>query len=71
MIDVAAKVLRDVPGTTLAQDSAGRATDIAIDHSEFARLTLDQIEAVVEKRLKERDKFWKAEIEKLKSESPE
>ncbi len=35
---VAATVLREVPGTTLAQDSAGRVTDIAIDHSEFARL---------------------------------
>jgi hypothetical protein len=33
-----ARVLREVPGATLAQDSAGRVTDIAIDHSEFARL---------------------------------
>lgn len=34
----AARVLREVPGATLAQDSAGRATDIAVDHSEFAHL---------------------------------
>ena len=45
--EVAAQVLREVPGTSLAQDSAGRVTDIAIDHSEFARLTPAQIAAVV------------------------
>ena len=45
--EVAARVLREVPGTSLAQDSAGRVTDIAIDHSEFARLTPAQIAAVV------------------------
>ena len=36
---VAARVLREVPGTQLAQDSAGRETDIAIDHSEFTQLS--------------------------------
>lgn len=35
---VAARVLREVPGATLARDSAGRATDIAVDHGEFAHL---------------------------------
>jgi HAD superfamily hydrolase (TIGR01484 family) len=35
---VAARVLREVPGTVLAHDSAGRETDIAIDHSEFTTL---------------------------------
>lgn len=45
--EVAARVLREVPGTTLAQDSAGRVTDIAIDHGEFAHLTPAQIDAVV------------------------
>ena len=35
MQPVAARVLREVPGTSLAQDSPGRETDIAIDHSEF------------------------------------
>jgi HAD superfamily hydrolase (TIGR01484 family) len=36
--EVAARVLREVPGATLARDSDGRVTDIAIDHGEFARL---------------------------------
>jgi HAD superfamily hydrolase (TIGR01484 family) len=36
--EVAALVLAAVPGATLARDSAGRITDIAIDHSEFAQL---------------------------------
>ncbi len=35
---VAQRILREVAGATLAQDSAGRETDIAIDHSEFAQL---------------------------------
>lgn len=43
---VAQRVLREVPGTTLAQDSAGRETDIAIDHSEFADLAPEQIAQV-------------------------
>jgi len=43
----AARVLREVPGTTLARDSAGRVTDIAVDHSEFARLSPAQIAEVV------------------------
>jgi HAD superfamily hydrolase (TIGR01484 family) len=45
--EVAARVLRDVPGAALAQDSVGRVTDIAIDHSEFAQLSPAQIDAVV------------------------
>jgi HAD superfamily hydrolase (TIGR01484 family) len=43
----AARVQRDVPGATLAQDSAGRVTDIAIDHSEFAHLGESAIASVV------------------------
>lgn len=43
----AARVLREVPGATLARDSPGRVTDIAIDHAEFARLDARQIEQVV------------------------
>ncbi|MBY4595651.1 HAD family hydrolase [Ottowia caeni] len=46
--EVAACVLREVPGTMLAQDSSGRETDIAIDHSEFAHLNAAQIAQVVE-----------------------
>ncbi len=34
----AAAVLREVPGARLAADSAGRLTDIAVDHGEFAHL---------------------------------
>jgi HAD superfamily hydrolase (TIGR01484 family) len=45
--EVAARVLREVPGATLAQDSAGRVTDIAVDHSEFAHLGDAQVDAVV------------------------
>ncbi len=44
---VAARVLREVPGARLAQDSAGRVTDIAIDHSEFTHLPATAIEQAV------------------------
>jgi HAD superfamily hydrolase (TIGR01484 family) len=44
---VAARVLAEVPGTTLARDSAGRVTDIAIDHGEFAHLDDSAIAQVV------------------------
>ena len=43
----AARVLAEVPGATLAQDSPGRITDIAIDHSEFAHLDEADIAQVV------------------------
>ena len=43
MQQVAQQILRAVPGATLAQDSAGRETDIAIDHSEFTQLAPDAI----------------------------
>jgi HAD superfamily hydrolase (TIGR01484 family) len=46
--EVAQRVLREVPGASLAQDSAGRVTDIAVDHSEFAHLGEAQIEQVVQ-----------------------
>jgi HAD superfamily hydrolase (TIGR01484 family) len=46
--DVAARLLREVPGAMLAQDSAGRVTDIAIDHGEFAHLDEAAIERVVQ-----------------------
>lgn len=44
---VAARVLREVPGATLARDSAGRETDIAIDHGEFSHLDAARIAQVV------------------------
>jgi HAD superfamily hydrolase (TIGR01484 family) len=45
--EVAARVLAEVPDATLARDSAGRVTDIAIDHSEFAHLDAAAIAQVV------------------------
>ncbi len=39
-------VLAEVPGALLARDSAGRLTDIAVDHSEFTQLSPDRIEQV-------------------------
>ena len=44
---IAQRVLAQVPGTSLAQDSPGRETDIAIDHSEFARLDEATVAQVV------------------------
>jgi HAD superfamily hydrolase (TIGR01484 family) len=49
---VAERVLAEVPGTTLARDSAGRVTDIAIDHGEFAHLddaAIAQVVAVMQR----------------------
>lgn len=45
---VAQAIVQQVPRATLAQDSAGRVTDIAIDHSEFAQLSKAQIEAAAQ-----------------------
>jgi HAD superfamily hydrolase (TIGR01484 family) len=47
MQQVAQRVLREVPGATISQDSPGRETDIAIDHSEFAHLPQEAIDRVV------------------------
>jgi HAD superfamily hydrolase (TIGR01484 family) len=47
LCEVAERVLRELPGTSLARDSAGRVTDIAVDHSEFARLPPERIAQVV------------------------
>jgi HAD superfamily hydrolase (TIGR01484 family) len=47
LAEVAARVRREVAGATLARDSGGRVTDIAIDHAEFAHLSPAQIDAVV------------------------
>jgi hypothetical protein len=41
-------ILAQVPGARLAQDSAGRLTDIAIDHSEFTHLPAAGIDAVLQ-----------------------
>ena len=47
MQQVAAQVLRDVPGAMLSQDSVGRETDIAFDHSEFRHLPFEKIRQIV------------------------
>lgn len=43
---IAKRVLKEIPGTVMAQDSPGRETDIAFDHSEFHHLSQDQIQQV-------------------------
>ena len=45
---IAQRVLKEVPGTVMAQDSPGRETDIAFDHSEFHKLSQDQIQQVLQ-----------------------
>jgi HAD superfamily hydrolase (TIGR01484 family) len=45
--EVARRILAEVPGATLARDSAGRVTDIAVDHAEFAHLDARAVERVV------------------------
>ena len=47
MQQVGKRILREVSGTLLAQDSAGRETDMAIDHSEFTHLPPEKIAQVV------------------------
>jgi len=47
MQEVARRIVQEVPGATISQDSGGRETDIAIDHSEFAHLPQEAIARVV------------------------
>lgn len=44
---IATQVLAQVPGVQLSQDSSGRETDLAFDHSEFAALSQVQIDQVL------------------------
>ncbi len=46
MQKVLARIEREIPGARRATDSAGRETDIAIDHSEFTHLDEARIDAV-------------------------
>lgn len=48
MQQVARRVMQDVPGAVLSEDSPGRETDIAIDHSEFTHLPPAQIAQAVQ-----------------------
>ena len=48
MQDVLARIEREIPGAHRSQDSQGRETDIAIDHSEFTHLSSAAIDAVVQ-----------------------
>lgn len=47
MLRVLERIEHEIPGARRATDSAGRETDIAIDHSEFEHLDEAQIAAVV------------------------
>ncbi|HEY8359841.1 MAG TPA: HAD-IIB family hydrolase [Ramlibacter sp.] len=47
MQQVARRVEAEVPGAALSQDSGGRETDIAVDHSEFTHLPEAEIARVV------------------------
>jgi HAD superfamily hydrolase (TIGR01484 family) len=47
MQHVAQRVMREVPSAKLSQDSRGRETDIAFDHSEFSHLSSEKISAIV------------------------
>ena len=47
MHTIATQVLAQVPGVQLSQDSSGRETDLAFDHSEFAALSPAQIDQVL------------------------
>ena len=44
---VGERIEREVPGAHITRDSAGRETDLAIDHAEFARLSATEIARVV------------------------
>ena len=48
MQQVAGRVVREVPGAVLSEDSPGRETDIAIDHSEFVHLPPESIAHAVQ-----------------------
>jgi len=44
---ISKRVLQEIPGTIMAQDSLGRETDIAFDHGEFHHLSQEQIQQVL------------------------
>jgi HAD superfamily hydrolase (TIGR01484 family) len=48
MQQVAQRIVATIPGATISRDSAGRETDIAIDHSEYTHLPQSRIDQVVQ-----------------------
>jgi hypothetical protein len=44
---VAQRIVREVPGAVLSRDSAGRETDIAVDHGEYFQLPAERVAQVV------------------------
>jgi HAD superfamily hydrolase (TIGR01484 family) len=48
MQEVARRIVATIPGATISRDSAGRETDIAIDHSEYTHLPQSRIDQVVQ-----------------------
>ena len=48
MLAITARILRELPQARVSQDSAGRETDMAIDHSEFHHLSEADIAQVVQ-----------------------
>jgi HAD superfamily hydrolase (TIGR01484 family) len=47
MQQVAARILREVPGAMISRDSGGRETDLSIDHGEYCQLSPERIAEVV------------------------
>ena len=47
MQEVAARVLRELPGVAISSDSAGRETDLAFDYNEHARLPAETVQKVL------------------------
>jgi HAD superfamily hydrolase (TIGR01484 family) len=47
MQGVAQRILREIPGTALSRDAAGRETDVAIDYAEHVLLAPEQVAQVV------------------------
>jgi hydroxymethylpyrimidine pyrophosphatase-like HAD family hydrolase len=47
MEEIAAQVLREMPGVQLTRDGGGRETDLAFDYAEFTQLPADKVQQVL------------------------
>jgi hypothetical protein len=65
----AARVMSESTSETMMQGMEVFAERIAAKLADKPTLTAEQVTAIVEKQLKERDAFWQSEIEKLKGAS--